>query len=149
MNGTWKRQLHPFITPCLVLLDFNQVFVKSLQTFAQTLQIHIKSHTQKSCAGAHSRQRLETKNLIESSCPRFNAIASLQLSGSAQFSQQIDKLTFGLKTGCHLLFSYCQTKKKETACCTLSVSIRQKRKQLEKCNISYYSFTVLLKSRQR
>ena len=61
MNGTWNRQLEPFITPCLVLLHFIQVFVKSLKIFAQTLQIHIKSHTQKPCAGAHSRQRLGTK----------------------------------------------------------------------------------------
>ena len=36
MNETWNRQLEPFITPCLVLFDFNQVFVKSLKIFAQT-----------------------------------------------------------------------------------------------------------------
>jgi len=37
-----------------------------LKFFAQTLQLHIKSHTRKPCAGAHSRQRLETKIILGS-----------------------------------------------------------------------------------
>ena len=35
-----------------------QHFYKKFVIFAQTLQIYIKNHTQKSCAGGHSRQRL-------------------------------------------------------------------------------------------
>ena len=66
-NHLETTQIEPFIAPCLVLLDFIQVFVKSLKLFAQTLQKHIKSHTQKLCAGAHSRQRLGTK-IIFGSC---------------------------------------------------------------------------------
>ena len=58
MNVKLKHQPEPFITPCLVLFDFNQVFLKSLKFFAQTLQIHIISHTEKPCAGANSSESL-------------------------------------------------------------------------------------------
>ena len=50
MNEAWKRQLELFITPCLVLLDFNQVFHKKFENictnFANT---HKESHTKIKC----------------------------------------------------------------------------------------------------
>ena len=58
---TWA--LHQLLPSFAELLT--GFFVISMWIFAQTLQKHIKNHTQKPCAGAHSRQRFETKKFLE------------------------------------------------------------------------------------
>ena len=60
----YKHSPEPCITFGLGFVWLLPGFCAKLMIFAQTLQTHIKSHTQKPCAGAYSRQRLWTKILF-------------------------------------------------------------------------------------
>ena len=61
MKGTWKRQVEPFITPCLVLFDFNQVFVKVWKLLHKvckyTKKVTHKNHVLAPIVGKHLEQK--------------------------------------------------------------------------------------------